>query len=93
MPTICVLFGSALVLQTLINLRCTLLLVFDSKLELLYLLLQGLVLHMEVVDEFLDVDALVTRFVHSLEKLRDDLIKTLTQVCLLSRGHGGIRVA
>mmetsp|Transcript_22785 Transcript_22785/g.28212 ORF Transcript_22785/g.28212 Transcript_22785/m.28212 type:complete len:86 (+) Transcript_22785:1254-1511(+) len=85
MPTIGILFGSALVGQATLYLSSAVLLIFDTQLQLFDFLLQTRVLIVEVVDELLDVDALVTRLVHALEEPRDHFIKTLSQVSLLFR--------
>jgi|Transcript_28229 hypothetical protein len=85
MSTIGILFGSALVGQATLYLSSAVLLIFDTQLQLFDFLLQTRVLIVEVVDELLDVDALVTCLVHALEEPRDDFIKTLSQVSLLFR--------
>ena len=59
------------------------LLVFDAKLKFFNFFLQSLILHMEVIDELLHIDALVSSLVHALEQSGHDIIESCPQLFFL----------
>lgn len=63
------------------------LLVFNAKLKFFNFFLQSLILHMEVIDELLHIDALVTGLVHALEEPRHDIVESCPQLFFLFRRH------
>ena len=73
--------------QALLNLPRTLVLVFDSELQLFDFFLQLGVLLIELLDEFSHIDSLVVTPIHPLEQRRNDFIKPSSQVCLFFLRH------
>ena len=89
MPALSVLLSSLLLCQTTFNLRGTMLLVFNAKLKFFNFFLQSLILHMEVIDELLHIDALVTSLVHALEQSGHDIVESCPQLFFLFGRHLG----
>ena len=83
MPALRVLLCSLLLSQSSFDLRGAMFLVFNAQLKLFYFFLQGLILHMEVIDELLHIDTLVSSLVHALEQSGHDIIESCPQLFFL----------
>ena len=83
MPALRVLLCSLLLSQSSFDLRGAMFLVFNAQLKLFNFFLQGLVLHMEVIDELLHINALVTSLVHALKQPRNDVVEARPQFFFL----------
>ena len=77
----------ALLHQSTFDLRCPVLLVPYTQIQIFDLLFQGGVLRVERIDELLHVNSLVTSFVHALEESINYFVEAIPQfVLFLWRG-------